>query len=65
MKYNLFSLYNGVVAKAQPITTLPNLLNNFLFTSKLTFTITAEQQSKNGKTNFIITQKSKAKTLSP
>jgi len=27
--------YNGVVAKVQPITTLPDLLNNFLFTENL------------------------------
>jgi hypothetical protein len=39
---------NGVVAKAQPITTMPILLNNFLLTIKLPFTKTAEQQSRNG-----------------
>jgi len=57
--------YNGVVAKAQPIITLPILLNNFLFTTKLRFIITAKQQSRNGRTNYKITQMPKAKTLSP
>ena len=40
-----FMTANGVVAKAQPITTLPLLLNNYLFTIKLKFMNTAEQQS--------------------
>ena len=35
--------YNGVVTKAQPITTLPNLLDNFLFTTKLNSSKTSEQ----------------------
>jgi len=58
-------VYNGVVAKAQPITTLPDILNNILFTTKLTFTNIAEQQSRNGNTDFVITQMPKAKILSP
>jgi hypothetical protein len=53
-----------MAVKTQPTTTLPNLLNNFIFTSKLTFTITAEQQSKYGRAYFIIAQLPSAKTLS-
>jgi len=54
-----------MVDKERAKTTLPNLLNNFLFTTKLNSTNTAEQQSQNGTANFIIAQLWKAKTLSP
>jgi len=54
-----------VVDKAQPITTLPILLNNFLFATKPTFKNKAKQQSLNGKTNFIIATMPRAKTLPP
>jgi len=54
-----------VVAKAQPITTLPDVLINILFTTKLSFTNTVKQQSRYGHTNFKITQMMKAKMLSP
>jgi hypothetical protein len=56
---------NGVVDKAQPITTQPNLLNNFIFTLILTITSTAKLQSQYGKINFITVQMPIAKTLSP
>lgn len=58
-------MHNGVVAKAQPITTLPILLNNFLFTTKLSFINTAKRQSQYGRTNLIIAQMPRVNTLSP
>jgi hypothetical protein len=58
-------LPNGVVDKAQPKTTIPYLLNNFLFTQKLAFINFAKQQSQHGRTNLIILQMPKAKMLSP
>jgi len=61
----LNELPNGEVAKAQPITTLPTLLNNFLITTKLKFINTAKQKSQDGRTNFIIATMPRAKTLSP
>jgi hypothetical protein len=54
-----------VVDKAQPKTTIPYLLNNFLFTQKLAFINFAKQQSQHGRTNLIILQMPKAKMLSP
>jgi len=44
---------------------MPILFNNLIIASKLQFTVTAELQNQNGKTNFIIIQMPKAKTLSP
>ncbi len=57
-------MYNGVVAKAQPLTTQPNLLKELLFTTKLSFTNTTEQQCRNGNENLKITKMPQAKTLS-
>lgn len=54
-----------MVAKAQPITTQPIILNNFLTITKLTFINTAKQKNQNGKTNLRITQMPDANTLSP
>jgi len=56
-------MHNGVVAKAQPMTTMPNLLNNFLFTTNFQFTKKVKKQCLNGNVNLIITQMPKAKTL--